>query len=88
MVKGKKSGVSEQKKAEEREKGKKKHEDVPVNPRGQENKDNIRKVGEILGDMQPEGPQGNRNRVETQVGTSSRGSQNRGESKEENGTRC
>ena len=43
---------------------KEKHEYGPVNPKGQENRDNIREVGEILGDMQPRatrGPQEGRN---------------------------
>ena len=78
MVKKKKNDVSIQRKPMSEKRVKEKHKYVPVNPKGQENRDNIRRVGEILGDMQPEQPQGDRKMVDTQIGMSSRAPQNRG----------
>ena len=53
MVEKKQNGVSFQRKSKKEKRGKEKHENGPVNPKGQENRDNIREVGEIHGDMQP-----------------------------------
>ena len=74
MVKKKKNGVSIQKTPRKEKLIKEKNEYVPVSPKGQENIGNIREVAEILEDMQSEESQGDRKRVETQMGMSSRGS--------------
>ena len=61
MVEKKQNGVSIQRKPRNEKQVKERHEYGPVNPKGQENRDNIREVGEILGDMQPRATGGSNN---------------------------
>ena len=61
MVTEKKNGVSIQRKPRKEKRGKEKHEYGPVNPKEQENRDNTREVGEILGDMQSRATRGSNN---------------------------
>ena len=51
IVKKNKNDVSIQRKPRKEKRAKEKHKYVPDNPNWQENRDNIRKVGEVLGDM-------------------------------------
>ena len=62
MVKKKKDGTSKQRKPRKEKRVKEKHMDVLVNPKEQENKDDIQEEGELLDDMLPGEPHGDHKR--------------------------